>query len=242
MSTLLYLSLTLNIILFCVIVRNNIKKRPSSKKDESNDEKINNVSTDEPPVKTNETPAATNSHSLNRDLYTLAKECEEKLDPQFKGLIKILVEKNAPTIPAALKVGDVKLSLKRNEKIYSYFSISSPREALYIARDGYERTGRYIPVPKEVEYILAHTKAINVYLTALNLDKICNSDDFVCIQTETGWISGWKRFNWNIERVLEKLKNNFKVHTSEGYKPFEDGQSAKVFVLLQGWEYLFVEV
>ena len=233
METLLYLSLAINVMLSVFVVYRHFKTTP----------KINQETLSQPaPEQPRPTPTK-QPQIINQHLHDLAIECEAKLPDTHRGLIKILVEKDYPELAAALQIKDIRINLKRDEHPQSLFSVNSPRDALYIARDGHNDTGRYIPVPSEVELILKYQEPINVYLRALGLETISSEDRFWCVDTATGWITGWKRFRWDVTTALNALNNQFRIRTPNGYiaLPYYP-DTAKLFVLLKGWEHLFAEV
>ena len=75
---------------------------------------------------------------VNQRLHDLAEKCEAELPESFRNKVKILVEKESPELPAALQIGDIKISIKRYDENKSLFGVSNPMEALIIARDGYK--------------------------------------------------------------------------------------------------------
>ena len=181
-------------------------------------------------------------HIVNETLHALSSACEEKLPLHFRGLIKILVECDKPELPAILQVGDLKISIMRNRDNLSVLEAQTPLEAICLARDGYDGTGRYITVPSELEYIIRHKDAINVYLRTLELEPISETANYWVVDVETGRNTGWKRFDWDVNVAYKRLKNKFKIRTPAGYRIPRDHQSAKLILLLKGWEHLFVEV
>ena len=180
-------------------------------------------------------------HLVNPKLHYLAQECNAKLPPKYQGLIKILVEKDHPKLPAILQVGDIKISLKRENHIQSMFIVQSPLDAISMACYGYEGTGRYITVPYELEYILEHKDIINVYLKALGVEPISQNENYWTVSVEMGWNTGWKRFSWSVSEAYEKLHKKFKVRTPNGYHTTDFDPEAKLILLLKGWEHCFVE-
>lgn len=174
--------------------------------------------------------------------HELVKECEENLSPEHRGLVKLIFEKENPDNPAAIQIGGVRISIKRNNEPVFLHLANNPYEALYIARDGYHGTARYIPVPEEVEFILANQTAINTYLKALGLATLSNKDHYWCIDTVTGWDTGWKRFDWNVCTVMNRLGNKFRVKTPSTLQTDPPHGVAYLFVLLKGWDHLFVEL
>lgn len=199
-----------------------------------------NIFITEQPLKTAENP--NQQEAVYLSFRELVAECEAKLPPQERGLIKLLVEKEYPSLPAILQVGDLKISLKRFGFNRSLFEPCCVWEALTIARDGYNGTTRYIPVPKELEFILSKRDAINVYLQALGLETISAESTFWTVDIETGRNTGWKRFDCNIGTAFRKLRSRFRLRTPEGYDIASDNAQAKLLLLLKGWEHLFTEV
>lgn len=194
------------------------------------------------PAKTEpEIPPAVSGGIVNEKLHSLALMCEEKLPRHYRGLIKILVESGKPELPAILQVGNLKISIMRNGSNHSVLEAQSPLEAICLARDGYDGTGRYITVPSELEFIIRHKDAINVYLQALELEPISETADYWTVGVETGWNTGWKRFDWDVNVANKRLKNKFKIRTPDGYHVPRGHQDAKLILLLKGWEHLFVE-
>ena len=98
-------------------------------------------------------------------------------------------------------------------------------------------------ISENKEYVLKYQEPINVYLRALGLETISSEDRFWCVDTATGWITGWKRFRWDVTTALNALNDQFRIRTPNGYiaLPYYP-DTAKLFVLLKGWEHLFVEV
>lgn len=233
METAFYLSIALNIALLAFICYKWRSKKQANKLEDIQPEE-------------KQTPVQDSSSApitiWNAHLRELAQKCEEKLPLEDRGLIKILIEREHPDFPAILKVGDIMLSIKREESNISQFEVTTPREALVLARDGYNTTARYLLVPKELEFVLQHYKAINIYLDALGLETINPKNKFWSINTSTSWYSGWKRFNWNIDTAL-KHYNGFFMTVSEKGCTFEVHQAkAKLLLKLSGWEHLFCEV
>ena len=178
----------------------------------------------------------------NRLLHDLALRCESELPEIYRNQVSILIEKDDPYLPAALQIGNIKISIKRNNSTQSLYDVANPREALIIARDGYPGTGRYIPSPSELDFVLKKREILNVYLRALGLEEISIDDEFWCVNTEAGWNTGWKRFNWNIDEARRRLVGKFWVRDKKMYRKLPSNETAKLFVLLKGWEYKFVEV
>lgn len=180
----------------------------------------------------------------NEELHKLAQECEEKLKPEERGLIKILIKYDDPTLPAMLKVGSLIISIIRDGVNKSLHDASSVLDAIAMARYGHDDggTARYVPVPKELHFILEHYEAINVYLQALNLELIDPKDTFLCVNASTGYYTGWKRFGWSVEQANECLEKHFRLKHPDGFGRCPKTFSAKLFLLLKGWEHLFVEV
>ena len=229
---LFYSSVVLNAILvltvfYIVCLKRDKKKEPETSKEEVENEVPHKQ--DEPIVK-------------NQLLRDLAEKCEAELPEGFRNKVKILVEKEDPEKPAALQIGDIKISIKRYGENKSLFGVSNPMEALIIARDGYSGTGRYIPVPSELQFVIDNREVINVYLNALGLEEIFINDEFWCVDTATGWVTGWKRFHWSVDFAHSKLADKFLVRTKMTYKMLPSKNTAKLFVLLKGWDHLFAEV
>ncbi len=230
METLLYLSLGLNLILLWFIARKQTKKEKQTvpKQSPSEPQKPRPI--------------------VNAQLRTIAEACEAKLPEEDRGKVKLLVHEKKTEQVAILQIGELKISLCRDNKNQSLFKIHSFMEALKLANKGYEvnglGTGRYIPVPQEVELILSQRHIINVYFEALGLEQISDEDDFWCVDTETGWNTGWKRFSWNVAIAFERLHRKSKIRTSDGeyLSQVEHEDKVNLFLLLKGWEYLFVEV
>lgn len=234
METLFYLSVLTNLILIWLLVQK--RKAPEQEKDKK--------------IKCNETPRAPKpkpSPIVNAQLRTIAKACEAKLPAEERGKVKLLVHKDNTIQIAALQIGDLKINLWRNDKNQSLFKIRSFMEALQLANTGYcvngGHTGRYLPVPQEVEFILSQRHIINVYLEALGLEQISAEENFWCVDTQTGYNTGWKRFNWNVAVAFEKLHKKSRIRTSDGcfLHQVEHEENINLFLLLKGWEYLFVE-
>lgn len=180
---------------------------------------------------------------VNAQLRAVAEVCEAKLSEEDRGKVKLLVYEYDIQHLAILQIGELKISLRRDNVSQSLFSLRSFYEALGMASDGYGGTGRYIPVPEEVEFVLSQRHIINVYLETLGLEQISEKDDFWCVDTETGWNTGWKRFDWSAAKAFEKLHRKARIRASDGaFLPqVEAEDKAKLFLLLKGWEHLFVE-
>lgn len=227
MEKLIYCLLALSVIFAVAYLLHRLKKDKQQ-------------TTPPPTSKPQETPDII--ETLRSSWGDLITECEEKLDPRHRGLIKLVFEKENPDKPAALKIGNLKISLLRYGTFESLHLVSSPLEALYIARDGYHGTGRYIPIPEEVGFILSYQTAINVYLEALNLATLSSNDPYWCIDTTSGPETGWNKFGWNVNNVIAKLGDKFRVRTPSGYQNTPPHGVAYLFVLLKSWDYLFVEI
>jgi len=231
METFLYLSLGLNIILLviCFANKKGMQELPKEKK----------LPTPEVPAQAKERPI------INEQLKKIADECEAKLPEEDRGKVKLLVQYNNHKKLAILQIGDLRISLCRRGNNQSLFTINSFYEALQLARDGYDDgTARYIPVPSELETILAQRQIINVYLKALGLEQISEEDDFWCVNTETGWNTGWKRFDYDIDVAFKKLKHRSWIRTKKGQflRLTDRPENAKLFLLLKGWEHMYSEV
>ena len=234
MEIILCLSLLANIVLLVIVFR--MKKS----KDVLEVKSVSESSIQS--VENEKTSQITETCIKNNELHELAKRCEAELPVEHRGLVKILIEKEFPDLPAALQIGDVKISIKRDNKNVSLFDVVSPRDVLNIARDGYNFTGRYVPVPCELETVLRNADVINVYFRALGLEEISCENDFWCACTETGWRTGWKRFDWSVDVALEKLGDKILVRRANAiFRNTPPKGVAKLFVLLKGWEHLFVE-
>ncbi len=233
METILYLSLCLNLIFIGHLVHKKIPKRKNSKKDE--------------PLPITPVVEQKPHSQASAALRVIADVCERQLEEKDRGKVKLLVHEDDPQHLAALQIGELRISLRRNNENLSLFHISSFRAALELARNGYcvkgFQTARYIPVPKEIEFILSQRHIINVYLKTMGLEQISEKDDFWCVDTETGWNTGWNRFGWNTTKAYDKLHRKSRVRTSDGnYIPqvaCEDKVS--LFLLLKGWEHLYFE-
>lgn len=229
METLFYVSLGINLVLIWFLVRQSKRTETAKKAPKQH--------AAPPEAKPKPRPV------VNAQLRTIAEACEAKLPQEDRGKIKLLVKDDAPEKPAILQIGDLKLSLCRMEKPQSLFHISSFMEALTAACFGYNGTGRYIPIPKEVEQILSQRHIINVYLEALGLEKISEKEDYWCVDTETGWNTGWKRFQWDIAIAFERLHRKSRIRQPNGeyLTMVESEEKVNLFLLLKGWEHLFVE-
>ena len=181
---------------------------------------------------------------VNAKLRTIAAACEAKLPEEDRGKVKLFAYREDTEHIAVLQIGDLNISLRRNRQNRSLFTISSFMEALLLAKDGYDGTGQYIPVPREVEFILSQKRIINVYLEALGLEQISEKDDFWCVDTATGWSTGWKRFNWDVAEAFSRLHDKSGIRTSDGnfISQTEYEKNAKLLLLFKGWEHLFVEI
>ena len=234
METMFYWSMALNGILLLTIVWLLHSGQFSTKAEASAENKMRTAK--------NEVYRAEQENRVSNEvLYALGQECETKLPEQYRGFIKILIEKERPQYPAILQVGDLKINLRREGASCSVLQADFCVDAVSMACYGYEGTGRYIPVPTELEYIMTYKDIINVYLQALGLEQISADDNFWTLDVETGWNSGWKRFNWSVATACEKLKNKFLLRTAAGYKNANESKGAKLILLLKGWDHLFVE-
>ncbi|MBE6444802.1 MAG: hypothetical protein E7019_01910 [Alphaproteobacteria bacterium] len=237
MVTLLCISLVLNVGLLAFIAYNWQKQRQTTKS--SSTHKTENKTVKE----TNQTSVQSSAPLTmwNEHLRDLATSCEEKLLPEDRGLIKILIEREYPDFPAILKVGNIMLSIKREESNVSQFEVITPREALVLARDGYNGTARYLLTPDELKFVLKHYEAINVYLEALGLETIDPSNQFWCINTTTNWTTGWKRFDYDIEVAFNHFKNRFMTISQHSMMYRAMRVKGKLILKLSGWEHLFCE-
>ena len=235
METLFYFSVLTNLILIWLLVQK--RKAPEQAKDKK--------------IKCNETPQAPAPKPrpiVNAQLRTIAEACEAKLPEEHRGKVKLLVHEKNTTQVAALQIGELKINLWRNGKNQSLFKIRSFMEALQLANRGYcvdgGNTERYIPVPWEVDFVLSQQHIINVYLEALKLEQISVEENFWCVDTQTGYNTGWKRFNGSVAVAFEKLHKQSRIRTSDGYflHQVEHEENINLFLLLKGWEYMFVEV
>ncbi len=230
METLLYLSLGLNLILLTFLCRSYIRKKLQEHK----------TTRSQPAPETPPQPRPI----VNAQLRTIAETCEAKLAEEDRGKVKLLVHYQDKEHLAILQIGELMISLRRNNENQSLFKINSFMEALTLAKYGYDGTARYIPVPAELESILAQRHIINVYLEALGLEKISEKEDFWCVDTETGWNTGWKRFNCDVNEAFSRLHCKSRVRTSESnyLHQTEHEEFVNLLLLLKGWEYLFIEV
>lgn len=229
MEILLYLSLGLNLVLLFFILPSKTGKKPENTKDQQNPTRTESSFTPRPVV--------------NTSLRTIAESCEAKLPEEERGKIKLLIDTDHARL-AALKIGELRISLCRYGRNQSLFKINSFMDALKLAKNGYDGTGRYIPVPDEIEKILSQRHIINVYLEALELEQISEQDDFWCVDTVTGYPSGWKRFEWNEEIAFSRLygKSGVRTHDGRYLATVEQKSYINLFLLLKGWDHLFVEV
>lgn len=160
----------------------------------------------------------------------------------------MLVHKRDREHLAILQIGELKISVRRDGQNQSLFKVHSFFEALQLANNGYcvdnGNTGRYIPVPAELETILSYAHIINVYLKALGLEQIPEKGDFWCVDTKTGWNTGWKRFNWSVTEAFKRLHGKSRIRMSDGELLYEveHEEIVNLFLLLKGWDYLFIEV
>ena len=242
MDLLFYVVVILNLLLTIALCCKVFKRPVTSQKCKQKHGKAQALE-----VSANETPDLKTIYpkpSKNEELHKLAQECEEKLKPEERGLIKILIKYDDPTLPAMLKVGSLIISIIRDGVNKSLHDASSVLDAIAMARYGHDDggTARYVPVPKELHFILEHYEAINVYLQALNLELIEPKDTFLCVNASTDYYTGWKRFGWSVERANECLEKHFRLKHPDGFGVCPKMFSAKLFLLLKGWEHLFVEV
>ena len=246
MDILFYVVVILNLLLTTALCCKIFKKPERLQKCKQKPNKTQ-VAEQSPEVSANEIPDPEMAYpktQKNEELHKLAQECEEKLKPEERGLIKILIKYDDPTLPAMLKVGSLIISIIRDGVNKSLHDASSVLDAIAMARYGHDDggTARYVPVPKELHFILEHYEAINVYLQALNLELIDPNDTFLCVNASTGYYTGWKRFGWSVERANECLEKHFRLKHPDGFGVCPKMFSAKLFLLLKGWEHLFVEV
>lgn len=230
MDTLFYLSLALN-VLFLLWLYFLLRKKTPSKETAIIEEKPQ-----EQAAPTPELPKIRNAK-----LHKLAEECDAKLPIEYRGKVKILVENDYPDKPAILQIEGLNISIKRLAQPASILNAETALDAISMACYGYEGTGRYVPVPSELEYILGYKDIINVYLQALGLEQISNKDDYWTVDVETGWNTGWKRFGWSVEEAYNKLKDKFKVRTEKTYINTTYHENGKLILLLKGWEHRFAE-
>lgn len=231
MEKILYLSLGLNLILLAIIWLQR-KKGSIPAKDEK---------TAAPPTSSEKTAETVFRPPFNEPLKRIADDCEAKLPEEERGKVKLLTDKNNNRL-AALQICGLRISLCRDGKFQSLFCVNNLLGALELACNGYEGTGRYIPVPKEVKCILQNRKTINVYLKALGLEQIPENAEFCCLDVETGWNTGWKRFNWDTKEAFYRLGKNFRTFSEKNDLQIHQGQRTQLFLLLKGWEYMFVEI
>ena len=230
MNTLFYFSLALNVI-FLLWLYFLLKKKTLTEESTIIEEE-----TQEQAVPTPKLPKI-----MNAKLHKLAKECDAKLPIEYQGKVKILVEKDHPDKAAILQICNINISIRRLAYSKSILNAETALDAVSMACYGYEGTGRYIPVPSELEYILGYKNIINVYLQALGLEQISDENDYWTVDVETGWNTGWKRFGWNVEEAYDKLKDKFKVRTEETYINTTYHENGKLILLLKGWEQSFAE-
>ena len=238
MVTLLCISLVLNVGLLAFIAYNRQKQRQTTKSSSTHETENKTVE------ETNQTSVQSSAPLTmwNEHLRDLATSCEEKLLPEDRGLIKILIEREHPDFPAILKVRNIMLSIKREESNISQFEVITPREALVLARDGYNGTARYLLTPDELKFVLKHYEAINVYLEALGLETIDPSNQFWCIDTITCWGTGWRRFDWSIDLALDYFENRFMTISKNSVTYRAKNVKGMLILKLSGWEHLFTEV
>ena len=177
-----------------------------------------------------------------KNLRNLVERCEQKLLPEHRGIVKILVEKEFPELPAILQIEDLKISIKRDHKNKSMFNVHNAIYALNIARCGHTRSARHIPCLSEIKLILAYKDIINVYLEELGLDIISDKDSFWYIDMPSNWVFKWKNYSWDISKAYDKLQDKIFVLTPEGTKKHLDVTNAKVILLLNGWFDLFEKI
>lgn len=235
METLLAVSLGLNLILICLLLSKRQISHPQDEKPQHPCPQANQ------PVPPKMPPAES---SRNEQLRTIAASCEAKLPEEDRGKVKLLVYHEVPQQIAALQIGDLKISLCRNYFVQSMFKVHSFLEALILAKDGYRGTGRYIPTPQELEKILSQRHIINVYLEAMGLSLISDTEDFWCVDTKTGYKTSWKHFYWKAQVAFDCLAPKSKIRTSDKKYLTTTERSDKVnlILLLKGWEHLFDEV
>lgn len=235
METMFYLSLIFNVFLISALFTCLYKK-----KTELQEKKLVLTNTQNVPVEQNISKSS-GERIMNLYLHDLAKKCNACLPSEYQGMIKILVEKKNPEQPAVLQIGLLNISLKREERNQSMFDVHTPLDALTMACYGYNGTGRYIPVPSELEYIIQNKDIINVYFQALGLEVISEEKKYWTVDTETGWNTGWKRFDWSIEKAYAKLKDKFKIWSQNKHADCRISEDTKLILLLKGWEHLFAE-
>ena len=103
-------------------------------------------------------------------------------------------------------------------------------------------SARYVPTREEAEFILAHRDILNVYLKELGLEQISIKDEFWCVDIPSGWHQNWKDFKWSISDAYDKLNKYFVVLGPEENRKTPSKMDAKLFLLLHGWEDLYVEI
>lgn len=231
MEKILYLSLGLNLILLAIIWLQK-KKAATPAKDEK---------TAVPPTSSEKAVENAPRPPFNEPLKRIADDCEAKLPEEERGKVKLLIEKDNNRL-AALQICGLRISLCREAKFQSLFDTDNLLEALELACNGYDGTGRYIPVPAEVKIVLNHRKTINVYLKALGLEQIPENEEFCCLDVETGWNTGWKRFDWDPQEAFCRLRKKFRTFSEREGLRVHKGQRTKLFLLLKGWEHLFTEI
>lgn len=232
MKKLCYLSLGLNLFLLAALCLKSKKKSLPPAKEEK-------TPADETSLK--ETVQTKSALSVREGLRKIAVRCEEKLPPEDRGKISLLTDTETAAF-VILQIDGLNISLCRDGKPQSLFYVDHLKAALSLACDGYAGTGRYIPVPKEVKLVLKNRKAINIYLEALELEQIPEHAEFCCLDVETGWNTGWKRFNWDVDEAFSRLKQKFRILNAKGELVKHKGQRTPLFLLLKGWEHLFAKV
>ena len=175
-------------------------------------------------------------------LRNLVKECEDRLIPEQRNLVKILVEKDYPELASILQLEEIKISIKRDGKNVSMFDVYNKIFALNLARCGHYKSVRDIPSKSELEFILAHREIINVYLENLGLETISEKDEYWFIDVAEGQVFSWKDYNWNLQTGFQQLKDKIKVLTPDGIRDEPSGGHAKLILLLNGWENLFEDI
>lgn len=176
------------------------------------------------------------------NLRNIAKRCEEKLAPEHRNLVKILIEKEYPELPAILQIENLRISLKRDHKNQSMFDAHNMIYALNLARCGHTRSARHIPCLSEVKLILAYREIINVYLEELGLEQISDQYNYWFIDVPSNWTFKWKYYNWDLSQACDKLGGKISILTPEGIKKHQSLTNAKVILLLNGWFELFEEI
>lgn len=189
----------------------------------------------------------TSEITVDNSIYTdkirhLAKRSENELIPEHRNLVKILIEKEYPELPAILQIGDLKLSIKRDHKNQSMFDTHNIIYALNVARCGYSRSTRYIPTKSEIEFILGHKDIINVYLKNLGLEQISDTDEFWYIDMPEGCRLNWPDYKWDLSRAYDKLHDKFFILTPDGIEKEPTNMKTKLLLLLDGYDELFEEV